>query len=79
MEKKILLTSFDTRLSQQQSNSADDLLLQLAKMADFSHDLTFSQPLPIDVALASSPVIAKIMNSNLIMLSVVVWLLVVKI
>jgi pyroglutamyl-peptidase len=60
MQKKILLTSFDTWLSEQQSNSSDDLLLELAKMADIYHDLTFLRRLPVDVALASSRVIAKI-------------------
>ncbi|MFM2063648.1 MAG: hypothetical protein RLZZ507_3319 [Cyanobacteriota bacterium] len=60
MQKKILLTSFDTWLSEQQSNSSDDLLLELAKMASIYHDLNFLHRLPVDVALASSCVIAKI-------------------
>lgn len=60
MQKKILLTSFDIWLSQQKSNSSDDLLLALAKMASLSHDLTFLHRLPVDVQLASSRVIAKI-------------------
>jgi pyroglutamyl-peptidase len=60
MQKKILLTSFDTWLSEQPSNSSDDLLLELAKMADISHDLTFLRLLPVDVEVASSRVIAKI-------------------
>ena len=58
--KKILLTSFDIWLSEQGSNSSDDLLLQLAKMASVSHDLYFLRRLPVDVQLASSQVIAKI-------------------
>ncbi|MTJ46733.1 peptidase C15 [Dolichospermum sp. UHCC 0259] len=60
MQKKILLTSFDIWLSQQKSNSSDDLLLGLAKMASLSHDLNFVHRLPVDVQLASSRVIAKI-------------------
>ncbi|MEA5578779.1 peptidase C15 [Anabaena sp. UHCC 0451] len=60
MQKKILLTSFDTWLSEQQSNSADDLLLELAKMACLDHDLNFLRRLPVDVDLASFSVIAKI-------------------
>ncbi|WP_016953225.1 hypothetical protein [Anabaena sp. PCC 7108] len=60
MQKKILLTSFDTWLSEQQSNSSDDLLLGLAKMACLPHDLIFLDRLPVDVQLASSLVIAKI-------------------
>ncbi|MEA5618696.1 peptidase C15 [Cronbergia sp. UHCC 0137] len=60
MQKKILLTSFHTWLSDQQSNSSDDLLLELAKMASVTHDLHFLHRLPVDVALASSQVIAKI-------------------
>jgi pyroglutamyl-peptidase len=60
MQKKILLTSFDIWLSQQESNSSDDLLLGLAKMASLSHDLKFLHRLPVDVQLASSLVIAKI-------------------
>jgi pyroglutamyl-peptidase len=60
MQKKILLTSFDTWLSEQQSNSSDDLLLELAKMACLPHDLIFLRRLPVDVQLASSRVIAKI-------------------
>ncbi|BAZ87095.1 pyroglutamyl-peptidase I family protein [Dolichospermum compactum] len=60
MQKKILITSFDIWLSQQESNSSDDLLLALAKMASFSHDLNFLHRLPVDVQLASPRVIAKI-------------------
>ncbi|MBD2387545.1 pyroglutamyl-peptidase I family protein [Cylindrospermum sp. FACHB-282] len=60
MQKTILLTSFDTWLAEQQSNSSDDLLLELAKLASVPHDLTFLRLLPVDVQLASSLVIAKI-------------------
>ncbi|MEA5551623.1 peptidase C15 [Anabaena cylindrica UHCC 0172] len=60
MPKKILLTSFATWLSEQKSNSSDDLLLELGKMDCISHDLNFLRQLPVDVELASSRVIAKI-------------------
>lgn len=60
MHKTILLTSFDTWLEEQQSNSSDDLLLELAKLASMPHDLTFLRLLPVDVQLASSRVIAQI-------------------
>ena len=60
MHKKILLTSFDIWLSQQKSNSSDDLLLALAKMASLPHDLNFLHRLPVDVQQSSSRVIAKI-------------------
>ncbi|TAE58481.1 MAG: peptidase C15 [Nostocales cyanobacterium] len=60
MMKKILLTSFDTWLSEQQSNSSDDLLIELAKMTDIYDDLYFLRRLPVDVEVASCLVIAKI-------------------
>ena len=60
MQKEILLTSFHTWLSDQQSNSSDDLLLELAKMACVCDDLIFSRRLPIDVDLPGSRVIVKI-------------------
>ena len=60
MQKKILLTSFAVWLSEQESNSSDDLLLALAKMASLPHDLIFLRRLVVDVQLASSRVIAKI-------------------
>ncbi|ADI64163.1 hypothetical protein [Trichormus azollae] len=60
MQKEILLTSFYTWLSDQQSNSSDDLLLELAKMACVCDDLIFSRRLPIDVDLPGSRVIVKI-------------------
>ncbi len=60
MKKTILLTSFDTWLDSQQSNAADDLLLELAKMASTPHQLTFLRQLPVDIKPASSLVLAKI-------------------
>jgi pyroglutamyl-peptidase len=60
MKKRILLTSFATWLSDQQSNSSDDLLLEVTKLELIPHDLTFLRQLPVDVQLASSQVIEKI-------------------
>jgi pyroglutamyl-peptidase len=60
MEKKILLTSFDIWLSEQLSNSSDDLLLALAKMTSLPDHLFFLHRLPVNSEVASSQVIAKI-------------------
>ncbi|BAY77987.1 hypothetical protein NIES25_44570 [Nostoc linckia NIES-25] len=60
MQKRILLTSFDTWLADQQSNSSDDLLVEVTKLQSISHDLTFLRSLPVDVQQASSLVIEKI-------------------
>jgi pyroglutamyl-peptidase len=60
MKKRFLLTSFDTWLSDQQSNSSDDLLLEVAKLDPLPHNLTFLRQLPVDVHLASDRVIQKI-------------------
>ncbi|MCC5636500.1 peptidase C15 [Nostoc sp. CHAB 5844] len=60
MKKRILLTSFDTWLSDQQSNSSDDLLQEVSKVESLLHDLNFLRLLPVDVMLASSWVIQKI-------------------
>ncbi|MBW4614815.1 MAG: peptidase C15 [Desmonostoc vinosum HA7617-LM4] len=60
MNKTILLTSFDTWLDDQLSNSSDDLLLEVAKLELIPHALTFLRLLPVDVELASCQVIAKI-------------------
>ncbi|MDZ8027009.1 MAG: peptidase C15 [Nostoc sp. DedQUE11] len=60
MQKRILLTSFETWLSDQQSNSSDDLLIEVTKLQLIPHDLTFLRSLPVDVQQASSLVIEKI-------------------
>ncbi|MGV0108334.1 pyroglutamyl-peptidase I family protein [Nostoc sp. DSM 114167] len=60
MKKRILLTSFDTWLKDQQSNSSDDLLLEVSKLELIPHDLTFLRQLPVDVQLASTQVMEKI-------------------
>jgi pyroglutamyl-peptidase len=60
MAKKILLTSFEIWLPDQESNSSDDLLLEVIKVNSLPHDLKFLRRLPVDVHLASSQVIQKI-------------------
>ncbi|EGJ29533.1 MULTISPECIES: pyrrolidone-carboxylate peptidase [Moorena] len=60
MNKKILLTSFQTWLPDQVSNSSDDLLGKIAQTNDLSASLTFLRQLPVDIAEASAQVIATI-------------------
>ncbi len=60
MKKRILLTSFDIWLPHQQSNSSDDLLIEVGKLNSLAYDFTFLRQLPVDVQLASSQVKAKI-------------------
>ncbi len=60
MSKKFLLTSFDTWLPHHKSNSADDLLIEIAKRVLLPHSLTFLRRLPVDVEQASRCAIAKI-------------------
>ena len=59
MNGKILLTSFQTWLPQQTSNSSDDLLEEIAQL-DISPSLSFLRQLPVDVSDAASCVISKI-------------------
>ncbi len=56
----ILLTSFQTWLPHQKTNSSDDLLEEVAKLDSFPHALTFLRHLPVDIAQASERAIAKI-------------------
>lgn len=56
----ILLTSFETWLPHQKSNSSDDLLEEMTKVDLFPHSLTFLRHLPVDIAQASDRAIAKI-------------------
>jgi pyroglutamyl-peptidase len=60
MKKRILLTSFDIWLPHQQSNSSDDLLIEVGKLHSLVYNLAFLRQLPVDVQLASSQVKAKI-------------------
>jgi pyroglutamyl-peptidase len=60
MNKRLLLTSFDTWLPHQKSNSSDDLLIEVAKLEKIPLDLTFERQLPVNIEQASSRVIQKI-------------------
>jgi pyroglutamyl-peptidase len=60
MKKRILLTSFYIWLPHQQSNSSDDLLIEVGKLHSLVYNLAFLRQLPVDVQLASSQVKAKI-------------------
>lgn len=57
---KILLTSFQTWLPHQQSNSSDDLLEEVTQLESFADSLTFLRHLPVDITQASERAIAKI-------------------
>ena len=58
---KILLTSFQTWLPHQKSNSSDDLLAKIQKLNySRSVSLYFLRNLPVDIDLASIKVIAEI-------------------
>ena len=58
--QKILLTSFETWLPHQKSNSSDDLLGEVAKLDSLSYSLTLLRHLPVDIPQASERAIAKI-------------------
>ncbi|ABA23621.1 conserved hypothetical protein [Trichormus variabilis ATCC 29413] len=64
MKKRILLTSFDTWLEDQKSNSSDDLLFEVTQLNSLPLDLQFLRLLPVDIGLASSLVMAKIEESQ---------------
>ena len=51
--KKILLTSFETWLPHQKSNSSDDLLHHIESERIDGVSLTFVRKLPVDTVLAS--------------------------
>jgi pyroglutamyl-peptidase len=58
--KKILLTSFETWLPHQKSNSSDDLLHHIESESIDGISLTFLRKLPVDTVLASQKAIAAI-------------------
>ncbi len=60
MTAKILLTSFDTWLPHQKSNSSDDLLAQISLDRSLPYSLAFLRKLPVDFELAPSLAIAQI-------------------
>lgn len=62
MAKKILLTSFQTWLAHQPSNSSDDLLVNLQGETITGTDLTLMRRLPVDTIQASQRAIAAIEN-----------------
>lgn len=60
MTTKLLLTSFQTWLPHQGSNSSDDLLEKIAQFAPCATSLTLLRQLPVDVAEAALRVTATI-------------------
>ncbi|MEM7727039.1 MAG: peptidase C15 [Cyanobacteria bacterium P01_A01_bin.45] len=60
MTQRLLLTSFTTWLPEQQSNSSDDLLVELTKINSIAHNLILLRGLPVDIEIASSQVMRKI-------------------
>ncbi|NJK76675.1 MAG: peptidase C15 [Microcoleus sp. SU_5_6] len=60
MTVKILLTSFDTWLPHQKSNSADDLLEKVSALKSLSYSLNLLRKLPVDFELAPDLAIARI-------------------
>jgi pyroglutamyl-peptidase len=60
MSPKILLTSFDTWRSDQNSNSSDDLLAKVSEITSLPYSLSFLRKLPVDYELAPSWAIAQI-------------------
>ncbi|MEM8674199.1 MAG: peptidase C15 [Cyanobacteria bacterium P01_G01_bin.67] len=60
MKSKILLTSFQTWLDHQKSNSSDDLLEILQQQNNDFVSLYFLRQLPVDVQLATQQVISQI-------------------
>ncbi|MEH1794899.1 MULTISPECIES: hypothetical protein [unclassified Nostoc] len=59
MKKRILLTYFDICLKDRQSNSSDDLLLEVSKLDLIPDYLSFFRQLPV-VQLTSTQVMKKI-------------------
>ncbi|MBW4682523.1 MAG: peptidase C15 [Microcoleus vaginatus WJT46-NPBG5] len=60
MARKILLTSFETWLPHQVSNSSDDLLERVSQLDFLPSSLTFLRKLPVDFELAPALALAKI-------------------
>ena len=57
---KLLLTTFQTRLPHQKSNSSDELLAMIQKQENFSASGHFLRQLPVDREIASQKAIAAI-------------------
>ncbi len=62
MKAKILLTSFQTWLPHQKSNSSDDLLEILQQQNFNLATLSYLRQLPVDIQLASKQVISEIQS-----------------
>lgn len=60
MMSKFLLTSFDTWLPHQKSNSSDDLLARISQIKSLPYSLTFLRKLPVDAEQAPNLAIAQI-------------------
>ncbi len=60
MKTKFLLTSFDTWLPHQKSNSSDDLLARISQIKSWPYSLTFLRKLPVDAERAPNLAIAQI-------------------
>jgi len=60
MNTQILLTSFDTWLPHQVSNSSDDLLAEIVKLNCLPFSLIFLRKLTVDILQASTQVITTI-------------------
>lgn len=60
MTTKILLTSFDTWLPHQESNSSDDLLAKLSQIQSLPDSIIFLRKLPVDFQSAPNLAIAQI-------------------
>jgi pyroglutamyl-peptidase len=60
MTNKILLTSFDTWLPHQKSNSSDDLLAKISQIQSLPDSLTYLRKLPVDFQEAPNLAIAQI-------------------
>ncbi|MGB3266684.1 MAG: peptidase C15 [Microcoleus sp.] len=60
MTTKILLTSFDTWLPHQESNSSDDLLAKASQIQSLPDSIIFLRKLPVDFQSAPNLAIAQI-------------------
>ena len=60
MHPKLLLTSFETWLPHQKSNTSDDLLGEVSQLESFPPNCTLLRKLPVENQLASDRVLAEI-------------------
>ncbi len=60
MTAKILLTSFNTWLPHQKSNSSDDLLVKISQIQSLADSVSFLRKLPVDFQEAPNLAIAQI-------------------